>query len=224
MGNFRTSEFCDVIAGEVMADVTNERAVPAIPSGDGPVIMPPLPPTMLITTEQQLKAIADSLRSRMLVILQHQPATVKQLADHLGAVPGTVAHHMQVLEAAGLVQIVARRLVHGIQAKYYARAARIFIFNVPHDVAGGLTVEVDFLTKAREELAEALATNGEDVCLASGFPHVRLTTERALHYQQRLDDLLSDLLNEPLDPAGQVYGLVLSFFKAPAALQPSDPE
>ncbi|MBA3825305.1 MAG: winged helix-turn-helix transcriptional regulator [Ktedonobacterales bacterium] len=183
--------------------------------------MPILPARMVLSTEQHLRAIADPMRSRILVVLQHETATAKQLAVRLGAVPGTIAHHMQVLEAAGLVQIVARRLVHGIQAKYYARSARIFVFAIPPDVVGVASVEEDFLAKGQQELAEALVASQEDPTLSAGFPHVRLTASRARYYADRLDALVEELLNEPLDPGGDVYGFVYALFRAPPDLQPA---
>jgi len=185
-----------------------------------PVQMPTLPPTLHITTEQQFKGVADPMRSRILVLLQHEPLTVKGVATRLGAVPGTISHHMQVLEAAGLVQVVATRIIHGIQAKYYARAARIFIFDPPPEMAGAGSVEMDFLSDARAELAEALGNYGPETPGTSGFPHVRLTPERAQHYQERIEALMLDLVQEPLDPAGEVFGMVVAFFRAPPVLQP----
>lgn len=186
---------------------------------DGPVAMPTLPPKLVLTTEQQLKALADSLRARILVLLQHQPATAKQIAERLGAVPGTIGHHLQVLEEAGLVQVVARRIVHGIVAKYYTRTARIFFMEFPPEVMGAGSITLDFLTDARNELAEALGTIGDPAMLESGFPHARLSAGRAQVYQQRLSAIFEDLMNEPPDPNGQVYGLSAAFFLAPLSLQ-----
>lgn len=193
----------------------------AEPSEDGPVAMPALPPKLVLTTERQLKALADPLRSRMLVLLQHQPATAKQIADRLGAVPGTIGHHLQVLEEAGLVQVVARRLIHGIVAKYYTRTARIFFWEFPPDVMGASSLDLELLRDARNELAEALGTLGDQVVLEGGFPHARLSAERAQVYQQRLTALFADLMNEPADPDGQVYGLSAAFFLSPPSLQVS---
>src|SRR5262249_32758062 len=89
-----------------------QSAVEVLPE-DVPVTMPDLPPMFTITTEQQLKALGDPTRTRILSIIQNQPATAKQIADNLGATPGTIGHHLQVLEEAGLAQVVARRLVRG---------------------------------------------------------------------------------------------------------------
>ena len=82
-----------------------------------PVEMPNLPPKLLINTPQQFKALGDTLRWRILGIIQNQPATAKQIADRLKVPPGTIGHHLQVLEETGLAKVVARRLVRGIVAK-----------------------------------------------------------------------------------------------------------
>lgn len=189
---------------------------------DGPVTMPALPPMLALTTAQQVKAIADPLRARILGIIQHQPATAKQLSDRLGVAPGSVGHHLQILEAAGLAQVVARRLVHGIVAKYYTRTARIFTYEVPHEVLGESSLGLELLAQAGSELAEALGTTGESACLSVGFPHLRLAPEQARTYQERLEALVNDFINEPPDPDGQVYGLSFLFFLSSPILQAGD--
>src|SRR5258708_19352611 len=75
-------------------------AVEVLP-GSVPVTMPDLPPTFTITTEQQLKALGDATRTRILSIIQNQPATAKQIADNLGVTPGTIGHHPQLLQDPG---------------------------------------------------------------------------------------------------------------------------
>src|SRR5438874_4598400 len=108
--------------------------------------MPELPREFMISTEQQFKAIADPTRTRILGIIQNQPATAKQIADRLKVPPGTIGHHLQVLEEAGLAKVVARRLVRGIVAKYYTRTARIFAFDLPYEVDA--SISLDILTQA----------------------------------------------------------------------------
>src|SRR2546422_7005685 len=126
-------------------------------SGDVPVTMPELPVKLVINTAQQFKAISDPIRSRILGIIQNQPATAKQIADRLGASPGAIGHHLHVLEAAGLAQVIARRLVRGIVANYYTRTARIFKYDLPREMTGDTSINLDIMAKAYEELAEAEA-------------------------------------------------------------------
>jgi DNA-binding transcriptional ArsR family regulator len=194
---------------------------PVLPE-DVPVTMPELPLHLDVTTVEQMKAIAEPTRNRILGIIQNQPATAKQIATNLGASPGTIGHHLQVLEAAGLAQVVARRLVRGIVAKYYTRTARIFNFHYSPEVTGGSPPEVDILEQARDEMRESSAAYPDDDVGFSGFPHARLSHERALAYRERLDALLEEFIAERPDPEGQVYGLALGLFQAPPFMQRVD--
>ncbi len=189
---------------------------------DVPVEMPYLPPKLVINTPQQFKALGDPVRSRILGIIQNQPATAKQIADRLKVPPGTIGHHLQVLEEAGLAKVVARRLVRGIVAKYYTRTARIFAFDLPYEVGDNASISLDILTQARDELAEANMTIGRDASLTTSLPHIRLSPERVQFYQERLDAIIDDLLQETPDPNGKVYGICVSMFVAPAYMQSSD--
>jgi DNA-binding transcriptional ArsR family regulator len=199
----------------------NLDAIPVLPE-DVPVTMPELPARVSITTFEQFKAISEPVRSRILGIIQNQPATAKQLADRLGATPGAIGHHLRVLEEAGLAKVVARRLVRGIVANYYTRTARIFTYELPEDVKGGVSTALDIMDTARNELAEAQTTLKEDPCQCISFPHVRLSPERARHYMQRLDTLLEDLLHEQPDPDGKVYGILMSMSRSPSYMQGPD--
>lgn len=194
------------------------ESIPVL-AGDVPVTMPDLPVYVVINTVQQFKAISDPIRSRILGIIQNQPATAKQIATSLHASPGTIGHHLHVLEAAGLAQVVARRMVRGIVASYYTRTARIFKYDLPREVTGNTSINLDIMAKAYEEQAEAEANEETDVYQCASFPHVRLSTQRAAYYSKRIQTLVDDILHEMPDPEGKVYGVLVSMFLSPAYLQ-----
>lgn len=196
----------------------NVDGIPVLP-GNVPVTMPELPLHIVINTAQQFKAISDPIRSRILGIIQNKPATAKQVADILGASPGAIGHHLHVLEAAGLAQLVARRLVRGIVANYYTRTARIFKYDLPREVTGDSSINLNIIAKAYEELAEAEANIKEDVNQCAGFPHVRLSSERVKYFSERLQSLVDEVLSEAPDPNGKVYGILVSMFMAPDYIQ-----
>lgn len=195
-----------------------------------PVTMPALPPMLRVHTAQQFKAIGDKTRDRILSIIKHEPLTAKQIGTRLNIPPGTVGHHLQVLEEAGLAQVVARRLVRGIVAKYYTRTARLFQFDFPPEVTPGIEVTLKFLTDAREELADALMaedaksalqliSDDDEAACATGFPHACLSHARAMEFRKRLTDLLEEFATAEPDPDGQIYALSTAFFLAPPYLQ-----
>ncbi len=204
-------------------------------SEDVPVTMPDLPAKLRVDTAQQFKALGDPTRERILSIIKHEPLTAKQIGERLNIPPGTVGHHLQVLEAAGLAQIVARRLVHGIVAKYYTRTARLFQFDFPPEVTPRIESTLKFLTDARDELADALIADEEqsanvfhdeqgEIACSTGFPHARLSREHAQEFNQRLRALVEEFATAEPDPDGQVYALATAFFLAPPYLQSTRPE
>jgi DNA-binding transcriptional ArsR family regulator len=198
-----------------------KTAEPKTLPDDVPVEMPELPKSLVVNTPQQLKAAGDPLRTRILFIIQHQPATAKQIADRLGASPGAIGHHLKVLEDAGLAQVVARRVTRGIIAKYYTRTARIFHFAAPVEAGDRPAATVDILGDAYAEWKEAQQEDqsyyGDDQYV--GFPHARLSAKKAKAYALRAQKLVDDLLNEAPDPNGAVYGLGVAFFVSPAYMQ-----
>jgi DNA-binding transcriptional ArsR family regulator len=186
---------------------------------DSPVAMPDLPLSREVNTPQELKALADPVRQRILGIIQSRPATAKQIADRLKTPPGTIGHHLQVLEAAGLAQVVARRVVRGIVAKYYTRTARIFNYNFSAELTGEVPTTVAFLTSARDELAEALVDSGPDFPVKTAFPHARLTPERRDYYLRRLMELVDEFIAEPQGSEGAFFALSVALFQSPEYLQ-----
>jgi DNA-binding transcriptional ArsR family regulator len=186
---------------------------------DVPVEMPDLPRELPITTLAQFKAVSHPLRTRILGVIQHQPATAKQVADRLGASPGAIGHHLKVLEDAGLAQVAARRVTRGIIAKYYTRTARIFMFNLPKELGGGKASSTDIFNTAQREFMGALDEGEGESFAISGFPRAKLSDEKIEHYAQRIQAIMDDLLAEKPDADGTSVGLFYAFFASPGYMQ-----
>lgn len=189
---------------------------PVLPISE-PVTMPELPPRLSVATERQYKALSDPTRGRILGIILHRPATAKQIADLLGVAPGTIGHHLQTLEAAGLARVCARRLTRGIVAKYYARTARIFQYAFDPTVSDAGVVLL--INQARDELADAVAERGASAALTAGYPRARLGARRAAEFLLRAEALLEEFSAAEPEPDGHVFGLTLALFLAPGYLQ-----
>jgi DNA-binding transcriptional ArsR family regulator len=80
--------------------------------------------TYELETVEQLKAIADELRQRVLSALTDQAMTVTQLGDRLGIAPAKAHYHVRELERVRLVKLVQTREKGGILEKYYRPIAR----------------------------------------------------------------------------------------------------
>ena len=73
---------------------------------------------MLVVREpEQLRALGDDLRSKIVVLLRERAASTTELAEKLGLPKGTVGHHVKVLEKAGLVQVVRTSQVRALTEK-----------------------------------------------------------------------------------------------------------
>jgi predicted ArsR family transcriptional regulator len=55
-----------------------------------------------------------------------QPATAKQVAGRLGEKPTRLYHHVEILEKAGLIKLMATRPNRGTVEKYYQTVAKKF--------------------------------------------------------------------------------------------------
>ena len=98
-----------------------------------------IPEVYELETLEQLRAIADELRSRIAEALIHRAMTVTQLGELLGQAPAKIHYHVRELERVGLIRLVATREKSGILEKYYRAVARsltaskMLLLNMPSD-------------------------------------------------------------------------------------------
>jgi DNA-binding transcriptional ArsR family regulator len=110
--------------------------------------MEDIPEQYRLETLEQLRAVADRLRLRILEQLALQAMTVTQLAAVLGEVPAKLHYHVRELEKVGLLKLVETREKGGILEKYYRSVAKTIqapgtLFQgVPPDEIEGMLTEV----------------------------------------------------------------------------------
>ncbi len=85
--------------------------------------------SLAIQKLEQVKALTDPLRQRILHALCQDALTTKQVAQQLGEKPTRLYHHVAALERAGLVQIVETRQKRGTVEKYYRAVAQKFVID-----------------------------------------------------------------------------------------------
>jgi hypothetical protein len=75
---------------------------------------------------------------------------------------------------------------------------------------------------AYDQLRDRLTERGTEIDDAEtcGFPRSRISPERAMEFHDRLEALINEFIAQESDPSGQVYGLSLTFFRAPSYVQP----
>jgi DNA-binding transcriptional ArsR family regulator len=110
-----------------------------------------------------VKAVADPLRLRLLFETTYAARTVKELAALLDVPQTRLYYHVKLLERHGLLHVVERRMVSGIEERRYRSSANGFTVEpslLSEAVGSGLLDAVFDLTSA--ELGVALAAEGAE--------------------------------------------------------------
>ncbi|WP_031524095.1 ArsR/SmtB family transcription factor [Streptomyces sp. NRRL F-5123] len=161
-----------------------------------------LPETFRVTTDEQLRAVSNLTRHRIMAVLRFEPATITQIAERVGVAKGSSSYHVRLLERAGLVKVVRTRKVRGVTERYYAMAARSIELPDPGDG------RADVLMRHAVADLEASPADGErHVRMA----HLRLTEEQFAELGARLQ-ALADEYRELSDPALPDTSLVFALF------------
>jgi DNA-binding transcriptional ArsR family regulator len=97
-----------------------------------------------LETIEQLRAISDELRQRIVGALMERAMTVTQVGDLLGIAPAKIHYHVRELERVGLVRLVETREKGGILEKYYRSVARTM--SVPRSLLESLSPDETITT------------------------------------------------------------------------------
>ena len=164
---------------------------------------------LLVQAPEQLRALGDDLRSKIIALLRDRAASTTELAAKLGLPKGTVGHHVKVLEKAGLVHVVRTRQVRAVTEKYYGRTARLFLFKSA-DTDGADIRNV--AAAAFRRVADEMLPLREDEPTTFGAVTARLTDADARRLTRRLKKLLDDFRAAD-SSEGEPYGLAASLYR-----------
>lgn len=163
---------------------------------------------MELTTIPQVRAVAEPLRESLLDLLLERAATVTELAQAVGRPKGTVAYHVKVLVAAGLVQAVRTRRVRAVTETYYGRTARLFFVGTLKAVdESGRPLHSNYLATAASESAQAHA----DDTLTAILRHAAIPREHLVEFRRRLLDLADQFSSLPRG-GSQMFGFVAGLY------------
>ncbi len=111
---------------------------------------------LVISDVPTLKAMADPLRLQILIELADHTRTVKEVAATLGVRPTRLYYHFKILEQSGLIRVVDRRMVSGIEERSYesvADSTTIAPEVIPSGVKSGVVGALLNVVRAELELA-----------------------------------------------------------------------
>ncbi|MCX4746823.1 winged helix-turn-helix domain-containing protein [Kitasatospora sp. NBC_01287] len=175
------------------------------PAADGPASpsFPAVPEgTVQLTTDEQLRAVNNVVRHRILGVLRDGPATITQVAQKLELAKGSSSYHLRLLERAGLVEVVRTNKVRGVTERYYGRTSRGI--ELPDPAPG----EPDIVMRHAIADLEAAPPGPRFV----GLTHVRISEERFEEFTERFAALISEL-RAAADPEAPTANLALAFYR-----------
>ena len=170
-----------------------------------------------LTEPSQVKAISHPLRTTILGLLHERAATVSELAVALERPKSTVAHHVKVLNEAGLVRVVRTRKVRAIDERFYGRTARMFYVGVERDPDGAELPRDfnDFEVAARESAAAYL-----DGKLWGFIRHARISEAQVSGFWERMVALVAEF--DQLPRSGEtMYGFAVGVYPTDQPTLPS---
>lgn len=164
------------------------------------------------------RAFADPTRQRITNLLYERAATTKQLAGALGLSPGTVGHHLKVLEEAGLVRVVRTRQVRAMTEKYYGNTYRRVTFTGRNFSWREELPEVSpqfMLQQAIDEYDESALYEDktkDSIVPMSSLSHARVPASRAEEFARKVLELAEEFEKEPV-PGERVYAFATAVFR-----------
>ena len=161
-----------------------------------------------LTDPSQVKALSHPLRNTILGLLHERAATVTELAVALERPKSTVAHHVKVLNAAGLVRVVRTRKVRAIEERFFGRTARMFYVALEQASEGDQMPRDfnDFEVAARESV-EAY----HDGKLWGFIRHARITEDQASEFWERMAKLVAEFDQLPRS-GSTMYGFAVGVY------------
>ncbi|MEU8334096.1 helix-turn-helix domain-containing protein [Micromonospora tulbaghiae] len=175
---------------------------------------------LVVTAPEQLRALADPLRSTLLELLLERAATVNEMARAVDRPKSSVAYHVNQLVDAGLLRVVRTRRVRAIEERFYGRVARTYY-------VGALSRAEDKQVVSRmnglaEAAAEAAAAHAADE-LRCTLVHARIPIADVREFWAEVQALARRFAQIPR-AGDQVYGFAAGLYPTDAPTLPdTDP-
>ena len=157
--------------------------------------MDDLADTFPIENLEQLRALADPLRMRILEQLVQRPMTMSQLGDAFGESTAKMHYHVRELEKFGFIKLVEKREQGGFIEKYYRAVARDV--RVPPGLLNASTTSElakavqDYLEKVSREVLRSITQQQEQARFSVLDATVWVTREEYEDMQRQFQAILA---------------------------------
>ncbi len=84
---------------------------------------------LVVNDLDQLKALSNSYRIRIIDAFEGKPATAKQVSSKLGEPHSKVNYHIKALAKVGIIELIKEVPKYGVIEKYYMPVAKSFVLD-----------------------------------------------------------------------------------------------
>lgn len=178
-----------------------------------------------LKTLEELRALSDPLRIRLMEAFADQPMTTRQVARSMGEKPTRLYHHVEILEKAGLLKLVETRQNRGTVEHYYQAVAGDFTVDtellnlLDHSKETAQAVEDLLVTALRSTLVElrrsmraGLLIDKKKYSSSITTSRLALTKEDAEKLQAQLQELIHPFEATPGKLNNPQYNLTVALF------------
>lgn len=160
----------------------------------------------IVTSDQELKAMFDPFHSILLQLLLTRAASIQELAIATRRPKGTVAYHVRLLAAAGLLKVVRTRTVRGQQERFYGRTARLF-------TVGEITPEqLHLIPNAMPQWAADTIPAHEADELRGLRRYAWISDQHANEFWDRVVELVNEFSQLPALDQDRAYAFIVAFY------------
>jgi DNA-binding transcriptional ArsR family regulator len=169
----------------------------------------------------QLTAFADPMKMRILRVLQHQEATIEQLADIVSENEATVAEGIRGLLELRLINEVGQNERSGADKNVYRATARVYNLRPEPGVTGVISASVASATldAVTREVVGSL-TQWPNQRMNYEGRRARMSYDRAAEFNDKLVELITEYWGSPgqpvdEDPADPLMAFIGAWYRFP---------
>lgn len=176
--------------------------------------------TMIITTDEQIRAYVNPTRMTILAYLAKEKQSVSMIAAQLKVHPANLTHHFKMLEKAGLIKLVEKRETGKNLEKLYRAAAFQFIVDAENETTNKQVLGLIILRDNLNTTIQALKNQTEEKDVLAVIKTVRIGQSDLARFGERLLALANEFGNSSSEE-GEVYSLNASLYPTDAGNVPT---
>ncbi len=184
---------------------------------------------MILKELEQIKAVSQQYRLKVLEAFDNEPKTAKQIAEVLEEPHGRVNYHIKMLEKVGIIELVQEVTKFGVVEKYYCPVAHKIIIDsaavtLDDDVNDSINkVSLAFFETVSREFYNSIEnfSNGPSRKISYALDYY-LTDSEALELYNKLSQVVDDYLADKTEPRDNAHRHIAAHMVIP--LPPKDTE